>query len=273
MNVVNFQEARERKLSAGFCPIPNDLVEALAAGKLTAREFQVVAAVIRKTYGWGKDSDRIAASQLAELTGIRRQECSMLLCRLIERNIISRQGGSRGPIQVNLNSAEWTEREKASKDNISGRVTTDSELSSLTTTYSHRVTTNVRHTIDKKDTLNTPSEYSPSEAEEPAAPVKAQKPNCPVQEIVALYHEVLPELRECRVLNESRRKLIRGRFREHKKLQTLDGWRGYFETVRRSDFLMGLVQSRDGRPPFQADLEWLVGPKNFAKVVEGKYEN
>jgi hypothetical protein len=34
--------------------------------------------------------------------------------------------------------------------------------------------------------------------------------------------------------------------------------------------LTGKVNSKDGRA-FVADLEWILKPSNFAKIVEGKY--
>ncbi|WP_211261954.1 hypothetical protein [Stenotrophomonas humi] len=98
------------------------------------------------------------------------------------------------------------------------------------------------------------------------------RPACPHQRIVALYHEVLPELRQVRDWNETRRKLLQRRWAEEFGRQNLDWWRGYFEYIRGSDFLMGKTTGRDGRP-FDCDLEWLVRPSNFAKVIEGKYEN
>jgi hypothetical protein len=49
-------------------------------------------------------------------------------------------------------------------------------------------------------------------------------------------------------------------------------WGEFFGYVAKSDFLMGRSQPRD-REPFECDLEWLVRPKNFVKVIEGKYEN
>lgn len=100
---------------------------------------------------------------------------------------------------------------------------------------------------------------------------KTANPVCPQREIVALYHEILPELPEVRVWDEGREKLLRSRWREAKERQTLDWWRGYFEFVRRCPFLLGQVQSAH-RDPFLADLEWLISPKNFRKVLEGKYQ-
>jgi phage replication O-like protein O len=286
MNVVSLTDAREKKLSAGFCPVPNEIIEALAGGKLAAREFQIVAAVIRKTFGWGKDADRVAASQLAELTGIRRQECSMLLCRLIERKIITRQGGSRGPIQVNPNLDEWTEREKSTQDNISGRVTTKTELSSLTTKHSHSVTTDVRHTIDKKDTINTPSEYlSETDSDQPAAKSDSRKskyPPCPTQKIVDLYHEILPELPRCVRITSKRQSQIKARWKETFEVPAqgggtkiaeawdLDFWRKYFLFIRRNDFLMGNAPAGHGYDrPFQASLQWVTTAENMARILEG----
>ncbi len=98
------------------------------------------------------------------------------------------------------------------------------------------------------------------------------RPPCPQQRIVALYHEILPELRQVRDWNETRRRLLARRWAEHPERQELGWWRGFFEYVRGSDFLMGKTTGRDGRP-FDCDLEWLVRPTNFAKVIEGKYEN
>jgi hypothetical protein len=38
-----------------------------------------------------------------------------------------------------------------------------------------------------------------------------------------------------------------------------------------SRFLTGKAEPGPGRKPFVATLEWLLRPKNFAKVVEGTY--
>lgn len=98
------------------------------------------------------------------------------------------------------------------------------------------------------------------------------RPACPHQRIVAAYHEILPELRQVRDWNETRRRLLGRRWSEQPERQCLEWWEGFFRYVSTSDFLMGKTTGRDGRP-FDCDLEWLVRPTNFAKVVEGKYEN
>jgi hypothetical protein len=93
---------------------------------------------------------------------------------------------------------------------------------------------------------------------------------CPVTEIVELYHQILPELPQCRKLTTARRSAIQQRWRED--LTDMDDWRLFFDRdVRRSDFLMGRSQPTNGRPVFRADLGWLTNASNFAKIIEGKY--
>jgi len=98
-------------------------------------------------------------------------------------------------------------------------------------------------------------------------------PPCPHQEIVDLYHEVLPELTHHKTWDGARADNLRARWRSDAKRQSLDYWRKFFEAVRESPFLMGQIQPRDGGKPFAADLEWLVKPQNFNKVIDGKYHD
>lgn len=95
--------------------------------------------------------------------------------------------------------------------------------------------------------------------------------NCPHDEIIALYHEILPMCPQIRIWSKKRRGYLQQRWRESAKHQTLDWWRGYFQHVKKSDFLIGKVQAQNGRQPFLADLEWLIRPDNFIKVIEGRY--
>lgn len=101
---------------------------------------------------------------------------------------------------------------------------------------------------------------------------KPTTPECPHAEIVALYHEILPELRRVRDWTPDRQAFLRARWREKPDRQDLGWWRRFFGYVRRCPWLMGEGNPADDREPFTADLEWLVRPKNFRKVIEGKYE-
>jgi len=105
-------------------------------------------------------------------------------------------------------------------------------------------------------------------------------PNCDHEKVIALYHQHLPTLRRVEVWNETRKGYLRQRWREvaeelskEKQVQVSDilAWfTDFFVHIGTSKFLTGRVNSKDGRP-FIADLEWILKPSNFAKIVEGKY--
>lgn len=98
-------------------------------------------------------------------------------------------------------------------------------------------------------------------------------PDCPQAAIIELYHSVLPELPRVVDWTPARQSLLRTRWKTNKDRQNLEWWKSYFTHVAASDFLMGRTNGSNGRPPFQANLEWLIRPQNMAKVVEGNYHD
>jgi hypothetical protein len=101
-------------------------------------------------------------------------------------------------------------------------------------------------------------------------PKKSGPPPCPHLKIIDLYHEILPELTEVRVWEGDRERKLAARWKGGAERQSLDWWRTFFGSVRDMPFLMGERAGRDGRA-FTCTLEWLVSPRNFAKVIEGNY--
>ncbi len=95
--------------------------------------------------------------------------------------------------------------------------------------------------------------------------VADESPTCPHQEIIDLYHKHCPTLPKVKVWTNARQSLLKSRWRESPKHQSLEFWEKYLKHVSNSPFLIG----SDGA--WQADLEWLVRPSNFVKVIEGKY--
>ena len=105
-------------------------------------------------------------------------------------------------------------------------------------------------------------------------------PKCNHQGVIDLYHKHLPTLRKVEVWNDARKGYLRQRWREvadelskTKEIGAQDilGWFAeFFDHIGTSRFLTGKVNSKDGRA-FVADLEWILKPSNFAKIVEGKY--
>lgn len=101
----------------------------------------------------------------------------------------------------------------------------------------------------------------------------ASTDSCPHQQIINIYHEVLPAARRVREWTPTRQQSLRARWREKSERQNLDWWRRYFEYVAASDFLCGRSTPSSGRKAFDVSLEWLCKSENLVKVVEGKYEN
>lgn len=114
----------------------------------------------------------------------------------------------------------------------------------------------------------------------PAAP---RVPNVDHEAVVGAYHELLPDHPRVVQWTDSRQALLRKRWRE---LAVYDAKRGkawpdtaagvarfrkFFTFVGESRFLTGRTKATGDRPPFVADLEWLLRPTNFLKVVEGKF--
>lgn len=113
-----------------------------------------------------------------------------------------------------------------------------------------------------------PGEHSSEDDKGAASPAI---PDCPHDEIIELYHEILPMCPPVRVWEGARQNLLRTRWREDAERQNLGWWRGYFEWVKTCPFLVGKKDPGPDREPFLATLEWLVKPSNFAKVIEGNY--
>lgn len=101
--------------------------------------------------------------------------------------------------------------------------------------------------------------------------VDPSPPDCPHDLIIAAYHAELPMLRQVREWNSARRSLLKTRWRESKERQSVDWWREFFRYVATCPLLVGDHNSATN-PNWQADLEWLIRPSNFVKVIEGKYE-
>lgn len=106
-----------------------------------------------------------------------------------------------------------------------------------------------------------------SETDKPIVDGKPSTPVCPHQEIIELYHELCPTMPKVKIHTEARRKALQARWRESPKHQSLDFWRSFFDYASSCPLLRG------ERGEWRADFEWLVTAGNFAKVIEGKYED
>jgi len=109
-----------------------------------------------------------------------------------------------------------------------------------------------------------------------------QKLTCPVEKIVDLYHQTMPENPAVKVISAARRAAIRARWKEAAKMtfkpfgyssqvDGLSAWKEFFEVCNESEFLTGKKPGQNGKPPFFADIDFLMSPAGFIKCIENKY--
>ena len=98
-------------------------------------------------------------------------------------------------------------------------------------------------------------------------------PACPHEAIIAEFHAALPTLPRIREWTPARAAMLRTRWREKPERQAVEWWRGFFRYVGESDFLTGRSDRSDKHGTWECSLPWLLKAENFAKVIEGHYEN
>ena len=80
------------QLENGFTEIANELLEAIYRTSMSDYEHRLFWLIVRKTYGFRKKSDWISNRQAAGETGILKQHVSRTIKRLLERNMILKEG-------------------------------------------------------------------------------------------------------------------------------------------------------------------------------------
>ena len=107
----------------GFTRIANELLEAICFADLSKRQYKIMLSLIRQTYGYGKKTDDITISQLADKTGMALSHASATVKELITMQVITFSGnGQHGKIlSINKHYDTWEVTETVSYRN--GNVT------------------------------------------------------------------------------------------------------------------------------------------------------
>lgn len=87
----------------------------------------------------------------------------------------------------------------------------------------------------------------------------------PYQQIQNLYNDTYTHLPRCHLISESRKRVIRARFREGKRLED---FKMLFEKAETSYFLRG-----ENPRGWTASFDWLIKESNMVKVLDGNYDN
>jgi phage replication O-like protein O len=78
----------------GHTDIPNEFLEKLVMVRLSPCESSLLLYIMRKTWGWHKDTDRIPLSQFEKETRMKKPHVRRTLNKLIAKNMITQIGKS-----------------------------------------------------------------------------------------------------------------------------------------------------------------------------------
>lgn len=120
-NINSFHEHNQEKINH-YTKTPNDIIEYCAKAQLTARQYSILLCVIRKTFGFHKNSDWISASQIKEFCNHSgaTTHINSDIRKLITRRILIKKGNSIG---FNLQTDNWQLTKKAEAENSHSNVT------------------------------------------------------------------------------------------------------------------------------------------------------
>jgi len=76
------------QLENGHFKIANEIIELFAKTNLSGREWQVIFAILRKTYGYHKKQDAISYSQFSKMTNIKPKNLTEVIKKLETKGLI-----------------------------------------------------------------------------------------------------------------------------------------------------------------------------------------
>lgn len=116
INKANSDMSVKAGLEKGYDRLAHDITNTLALNpaKLSGCEYQIIFAIIGKTYRFQKKADWIANSQLCEFTGMSKNHVSKTIKSLIAKNIIIKNGKVIG---LNNMVSEWKVNQSVNNEN------------------------------------------------------------------------------------------------------------------------------------------------------------
>lgn len=166
------QELRVADVDDGYTRFANELLEAIASADLTARQLKVMLAYARKTYGFNKKTDRIADEQIAQLTGLSRQNVNKAKKELISMNCLFMDGNKIG---VNREVSAWQFSKCLQVSNFVSKLETKN-VSKLETLNVSKLETHKRHSLKTKENINKPP-ISPKKVSQKFDPLETELPD------------------------------------------------------------------------------------------------
>lgn len=301
--IIQFSARREREeqrvadTDDGFMRVANELTDQLLMADLTARQLKIMLAVMRKTYGFNKSMDRITNTQIAAMTGIHHTHVCSSKRQLIDRGFLV-EGGSK--VGINKHISEWDMKkisqnseslaDSANASRISECLADSANKSLAKTANTHspkqlNTKDNIQKTIKTTDTSAGADDVSQSPGDDQAlqetvqVPEEPKKPAFSCEEVLAVYHEVLPEAKAVRLLSDKRRNQIRTFWKKATKMTrqldgvpfTLESWRQYLTYIAENCrwMLEDRQDQRSGRVWHRKGLEYFLNDETYLLVREG----
>lgn len=252
-------EHKVADLDDGYARLSNTLIEAYAGADLTKRQFKVLLAILRKTYGWNKPMDRISDSQISEIANLPVKRCNEAKLELVRMGLIHQQGGMFGP---NKNISEWRIPQN---EGISLK-TGDKKSLKLRESYPSKQG-DTKDTIQK--TINTNAPLPPEgEDAQVSKPEKRKSDRTDYQAFIQAYNEEVGDLLPHAVaLNDARKRRLK-KLIPQLKTPNVEGWRAYVKAfvAQAKPFYFG--QNDTG---WAADIDYLLRDKTLLGVREAKF--
>jgi hypothetical protein len=90
----------------------------------------------------------------------------------------------------------------------------------------------------------------------------------PIQAIIDIYHDKCQILPRVVKIHDRRKTSIRARWNEDEKHQSREFWEWFFSSVNHNPHWVG-----ENDRGWTADIDWLINPTNFYKVIERASKN
>ena len=147
----------------GNFQIANQIADAFCRINLSAYEWRVVWAILRKTWGWQKKMDRISYTQYENLTGINRRHIARALDSLLARKIVKRSGkGYKLFYGLQKDFSKWESLPIQVTKSLPNGVTNQIVTYSGNTPLPNQVTNSLPNQVTTKNNKNTIQKTIPS---------------------------------------------------------------------------------------------------------------
>ncbi|HCO6112201.1 TPA: replication protein [Escherichia coli] len=263
------QELRVADIDDGYTRFANELLEAIASADLTARQLKVMLAYVRKTYGFNKKTDRIADEQIAQLTGLSRQNVNKAKKELISMNCLFMDGNQIG---VNREVSAWQFSKCLQVSNFVSKLETKN-VSKLETLNVSKLETHKRHSLKTKENINKPP-ISPKKNSQKFDPLETELPDWLSAETwlswVTYRKEIGKSIKSkqsvTQAINVLSRSLEKGYTPEEIINQSIaSGWQGIFEPKTPKGKSQPRPQQRAMQENFAAKDYWQTEMPSWAQ--------